>query len=245
VDVRAFTVTFTFTPNGWNCALVIQNSDNNPYFNGKDFSAGAGCEAGFFQSFSQAAPPNNVFAMEFDSSSPRNLGQPFDGSSVQIYRSGESPCIPNLGSDMPDWVYRAIPKIGTAPVELCSPPRQALSTTGQTYSATVMYDGSTVSLDLFNLTTGGNHLIRQWNNVNIPQIVGNDLAWIGITGATNQSVPNALLVRSFSYTEDTEVPPVEPPVEPPSGSQTVSISGTMTIGDKSGAVELTGTFTSS
>ena len=66
VNVQSFTSTFTFVPNGQNVAFVLQNSNNNPTFNGSAFSAGAGCESGFFQAFGQPFP-NNIFALEFDS----------------------------------------------------------------------------------------------------------------------------------------------------------------------------------
>jgi hypothetical protein len=107
VNAQAFTSTFTFVPNGWNIAFVLNNSNNNPWgFNGALFSQGAGCEAGFFQGFSQAAPPNNVFALELDSYSPLTTSGSFSYSSAQIYTAGQSPCLPNLGGT--DFTYTPI-----------------------------------------------------------------------------------------------------------------------------------------
>ena len=62
VNVQSFTSTFTFVPNGQNVAFVLQNSNNNPSFNGASFSSGAGCEAGFYQAFNQVAPKQCVCA---------------------------------------------------------------------------------------------------------------------------------------------------------------------------------------
>src|SRR5262249_53330728 len=87
VNVQAFTSTFSFVPNGQNLAWVLNNSTNNPTFNNNLFVAGAGCEAGFFQGYSQPNPPNNVFAMEFDSVNPLVNNDAFTYSSVQIYTS--------------------------------------------------------------------------------------------------------------------------------------------------------------
>ena len=47
VNVQAFTATFTFVPNGQNFSLIFNNSNNNPDFNGSEFSAGAGGEVDF------------------------------------------------------------------------------------------------------------------------------------------------------------------------------------------------------
>jgi hypothetical protein len=198
VNVQSFSSTFTFIPNGWNVAFVINNSTRDG--GGKSFAAGAGCEGGFVQGF-DTAPPNNVFALELDSQSPLTENGSFTYSSVQIYQSGESPCLPNLGGT--DFTYVPIDKVSTSPVNLTT--GSALTTTGDVYSATVTYDGSNLTISLYDVTAGGSCpgatcFTKSWSGINIPSIVGSsNTAWVGLTAGTNQSVPNALYVDSFSY----------------------------------------------
>jgi hypothetical protein len=198
VNVQSFSSTFTFIPNGWNVAFVINNSTRDG--GGKSFAAGAGCEGGFFQGF-DTAPPNNVFALELDSQSPLTENGSFTYSSVQIYQSGESPCLPNLGGT--DFTYVPIDKVSTSPVNLTT--GSALTTTGDVYSATVTYDGSNLTISLYDVTAGGSCpgatcFTKSWSGINIPSIIGSsNTAWVGLTAGTNQSVPNALYVDSFSY----------------------------------------------
>lgn len=251
LDIRAFTISFTFVPNGSNVALVIQNSTNNPYgFNGPKFSSGAGCEAGFFQAYGQPAP-DYVFALELDSYSALKVSDPwtFTHSSAQIYKSGESPCNPNDSGNN----YPRKDKLSTDPVPLCSPANAQGSTTGHTYLATVTYDGSDFSLDLTDIGAGadGPHFIHTWPDVNIPEIVGNNMAWVGFTGATGGASKADLLISSFSYDTGTpapEPPEPEPGPEPepepePGVPQPASLSGQITIGGKTITYELTGTAT--
>jgi hypothetical protein len=196
--------TFTFVPNGWNVSLIIQNSNNNPYANGSVFAAGAGCEADFFQGFSQASPPNNVFALELDSNSPLTETGAFTYSSVQIYQSGQSPCLPNLGGT--DFTYVPIDKISTSPVPLDSPASTQNTSTGDTYSATVTYDGTNLTLSLYDVTAGGscpgaNCFTHTWTNVNISTIVGGNTAWVGLGGGTNAASSYPLYINSFSFAD--------------------------------------------
>ena len=198
VNAQAFTASFTFVPNGQNVAFVIQNSNNNPYFNGADFNAGAGCEAGFFQAF-QAAPPNNVFALELDSYSPLTLTGLFTYSSAQIYQSGQSPCLPNDGGPN----YLPINKISTSPVNLTTGSRD--TTTGDTYSVNLSYNGSTLVMDMYDVTAGGacpgsRCFTHTWNDVEIPTWVGGDTAWVGFTAATGLVSKYPLYIQSFVYT---------------------------------------------
>jgi hypothetical protein len=228
VNVQAFTSTFTFVPNGQNVAFVIQNSNNSPYFNGAAFSAGAGCEAGFYQAFNQS-PPNNVFALELDSWSYLGSVQSFTYSSAQIYQSGQSPCNPNDSG--PGYVL--IDKISTSPVPLDSPASAQGTTTGDTYSATVTYDGSNLTLNLYDVTAGGSCpgskcFTNTWANVNIPSWVGGNTAWVGFTAATGETSNYPLYIGSFSYTQGTTAQTAAPAFSPAagtySGSQPVSIS---------------------
>jgi hypothetical protein len=229
VNVQGFTSTFTFVPNGQNVAFVIQNSNNNPTFNGAAFSAGAGCEAGFYQAFNQS-PPNNVFALELDSWSYLGSVQSFTYSSAQIYQSGQSPCNPNDSG--PDYVL--IDKISTSPVALDSPANSQGTSTGDTYSATVTYDGSNLTLNMYDVTAGGacpgpKCFTNTWNSVNIPSWVGGNTAWVGFTAATGETSTYPLYIDSFSFTEGSTTQAAAAPTfslaaGTYSGSQSVSIS---------------------
>ena len=150
VNDQAFTASFTFVPNGQNIAFALNNTTDNG-FNGPGFSAGAGCEAGFFQAFPSPpnGVPNNVFALELDSYSPLTLNGSLTNSSVQVYQSGQSPCLPN--DNGPN--YTPINKISTAPVDLTTGAPD--TTTGDTYSVTVTYDGSNLTINLYDVTAGG------------------------------------------------------------------------------------------
>ena len=224
VDDQAFTATFRFVPNGQNIAFVIENSNNNPYFNGSVFSAGAGCEAGFFQAYSQPVPPNNVFALELDSYSPLTETGSFTNSSVQIYQSGQSPCLPSIQN------YPAIDKISTAPVDLTTGSQN--TTTGDTYSATITYHGTNLTLNLYNLTAGGTCpgvkcFTHTWNNVDIPAWVGGNIAWVGFTAATGLPSNSPLYVDSLVYKDGKPCSPVfTAPASGATTSGTVSVSVT-------------------
>jgi hypothetical protein len=224
VDDQAFSASFRFVPNGQNIAFVIQNSNNNPDFNGLTLSAGAGCEAGFFQAYSQAEPPNNVFALELDSYSPLTETGSFTNSSVQIYQSGQSPCLPSIQN------YPAIDKISTAPVDLTTGSQN--TTTGDTYSATITYHGTNLTLNLYNLTAGGTCpgvkcFTHTWNNVDIPAWVGGNIAWVGFTAATGLPSNSPLYVDSLVYKDGKPCSPVfTAPASGATTSGTVSVSVT-------------------
>src|SRR5581483_4374260 len=155
VNVQAFTATYTFVPNGWNLAFVIQNNTitsqggSNPAL----FSSGAGCEGGFFQGFpNQTSWPTNIVAINLDSNNYTNIGDSsFTYSNVQLYTAGISPCIPNDNQNP----YNPESKISTSPVPLNSPANEVNTTTGDTYSVTITYDGSDVTLSLHDVTAGG------------------------------------------------------------------------------------------
>jgi hypothetical protein len=207
VNVQAFTATFTFVPNGKNLVFVLQNATNNRVgFNGRNFSSGAGCEAGFYQSF-DTDTPNSIFGLELDSFSPLNSGSfTFTYSSAMIYSYRQSPCIPQYS---PSWSNptpaQTVPtKISTSPVPLNSPASTALTTTRHNYSATIAYDGSNVTLSLYDITAGGacpgaGCFTHTWNGVNIPSLVGANTAWVGITGGCNSDCPSRINVNSFTY----------------------------------------------
>ncbi len=180
VNVQAFSTTFTFVPNGWNVAFVLQNNTNTNASLGtrSGFTAGAGCEGSFFQAFPSPPPnpyPNNLFALDLDSSNGSTAGSgTFTHSSAQIYQPVETPCNPNDGQ-----TPYASPqnKISTSPVSLNSPASTANTTTGDTYSATVVYTGTAVTLSLYDVTAGGscpgvNCFTNTWTGVSIPSLVG-------------------------------------------------------------------------
>ena len=194
-------------PDGQNVALLIQNSNNNPGYDGTDFSGGAGCEGGFYQAFAANAPPNNVFALEFDSYSYLNSSETFTYSSAQIYQMAQSPCNPN-DSGPNYWLTN---KISTSPVPLDSPSGSQGTTTGDTYSATVSYDGSNFNVCLYDVTAAngscssgtsgtGTYFQQTWSDVNIPSMVDGNTALVGLVGATGESFPYPLYIDSFVYT---------------------------------------------
>ena len=102
-------------------------------------------------------------------------------------------------------------KISTSPVPIGNSPANApLTTNGHTYSATITYDGSNVSLDLSDATVGGAHFTHTWPNVNIPSLVGGNTAYVGITGGTNGDNTGPLTIKSLVYTAGSAPPPPPP-----------------------------------
>jgi len=223
VNVQAFTASFTFVLDEWNLAFVLENADNVPGFDENILQAGAGCEAGFYQgSGNPQNPPNNIFALEFDARSSTQNENPYTilppDSTVQIYKTGESPCNPSLG--FANYIYK--PKLSTAPVAFNKPlvsatnPSVDYNPTGDTYSATITYDGSNLTLNLYDVIAGGSCpgsscFSYTWKSVDIPSIVNGKTAWVGLTSGTSQPssgsniVTNVgptnypLFINSFSY----------------------------------------------
>jgi hypothetical protein len=221
VNVQAFTANFTFVPNGQNVAFVLQNTTNNPGYQGTSFVAGAGCEAGFFQAFGSFPPPNNIFALELDSWSYLGSVQSFTYSSAQIYQSGQSPCNPNDSGPN----YTLIDKISTSPVPLNSPANAQGTSTGDTYSATLTYDGSNLTLNMYDVTAGGacpgaKCFSHTWS-VDLPSWVGGNTAYVGITGAPGETSNYPLYIDSFSYANGSTTPP-DPPSPPATTTQTAT-----------------------
>ena len=229
VSAQQFSTTFTYVPNGVNISFILNNS-NNGTFNGASFSGGAGCEGGFFQGFTGGAgPPNNVFALLIgQTESLTGGGNPtgnadFEYSNVQYYDAGhraagttpsaippgQSPCNPDLGGDG-TWTYVGVNKISTSPVALNSPPATPGITTGHTYSATISYDGSNLTISLFDVTAGGACpgaacFTNTWTGVSIPTIVGGNTAWVGLgsgTGSGGYYIPPVpLLINTWSFSQ--------------------------------------------
>lgn len=221
VNVQRFQATFTFVPNGWNIAFVLNNS-NNGTFNNNEFSAGAGCEGGFFQGF-QTVSPNNVFAVMLDQYGTLMGGgnpfgtQDFTYSSVQYYQGafasnapnppGQSPCNPNLGGT--GFTYAGVNKISTSPVPLNSPAGTQVTTTQDTYSVTITYDGSNLSISMYDIIAGGTCtpptsltcFFYAWSGVNIPSMVGSsNTAWVGLAGGSGDTASGfPLLIKSITF----------------------------------------------
>jgi Chitobiase/beta-hexosaminidase C-terminal domain len=198
---EAFNAVFRFVPNGQNIAFYLQNNNNNSGFDGVDFTGGAGCESGFFQAFDANAPPNNVFALELDSYSPLTENGSFTYSSAQIYQMNQSPCLPNdTGPN-----YWPTTKISTSPVPLNAPANGRGTTTGDTYSATITYTGTTLTLQLYDATSGGscpgsNCFTYTWPYISIPAMVDGTQAYPGISAAIGTVVGNhPLYLDSFVY----------------------------------------------
>lgn len=210
-NVQAFSTTFTFQPDGQNISLFIQNSDNNPGFDGNVFAGGAGGEAGFYQGFGGTAPPNKIFAVLFDSYGGNSAGSnTFTYSSLQWYQSAQSPANDNVGGP-----YFGTNKLSTSPVSLNSPTStvntclQTVSGTCDTYSTTIKYDGSNLTVTLYDVTAGGSCpgascFTQSFTNVFVPSIVAGTTAYVGIASASGTiSNPYPLYLNSWSYTVET------------------------------------------
>jgi Chitobiase/beta-hexosaminidase C-terminal domain len=232
VNIQQFTSTFTFVPNGQNFAFVVQNNVGSSG-NGTEFNSGAGCEAGFYQAFGAGPLPNNLLALELDSYSPLTLTGSFTYSSAQIYQANQSPCLPN--DDGPN--YTPFTKLSTYPVDLTTGSPD--TTTGDVYSATVTYNGTSLTLNLFDVTKGGSCpgvscYTQSWNT-NIPSLVGGNTAYVGFTAATGLISLYPLYLNSFSFTEGTTQQATGPVFAPGGGTYSSAQSVTLTSAS-SGAV---------
>ena len=210
VNVQAFTTTFTFVPDGQNVAFTINNDnacDSGTCFLGPNFSSGASCEGGFYQGFTDGnSSVNNIFALMFDSYGEEPAGGgTFTYSNAQIYDMQQSPCNPTSGGTNPYWGTN---KLSTSPVPLNSPAATQNTSTGDTYSATLTYDGTNLELSLYDVTAGGSCpgascFTQTWSAVDIPALVNGNTAYIGFTASTGEASVAPLYIGSWSYTVDT------------------------------------------
>ena len=92
-----------------------------------------------------------------------------------------------------------------------SPAGTQFTYTGDTFDATITYDGYTLTLNMFDVTAGGSCpgascFTQAWTGVYIPSIVGGTTAWVGFTAGTSgggtASTTN-LLIKTFTYTVNT------------------------------------------
>jgi hypothetical protein len=248
VNDQAFNTTFTFVPNGQNVVFMLENSNNNPTFNGPQFSSGAGCEADFYQAYGQANPPNNVFAVDFDSYNP---DYSFTYSNVQVYQSNpyvQSPCVPPINGE------KTYPKISTYPVPLNSPVGTQNTSTGDTYSANLVYNGTSLILNLFDVTAGGScpgsscftHTFTTdaaGNPLNIPASVNANTAWMAFGGATGSLAGGSkypLYISSVVYAEGLGPTPVPTPTmtSTPTATATATVTPTVTSTPTAGMTPL-------
>jgi Chitobiase/beta-hexosaminidase C-terminal domain/Fn3 associated len=227
-DDQAFDAVFRFVPNGQNIAFYLQNNNNNPGYDGADFVGGAGCEGGFFQAFPAGAAPNNVFALELDSYSPLTQNGSFTYSSAQIYQMNQSPCLPNDSGPN----YWPTNKISTSPVPLDAPTNSQGTTTGDTYQATITYTGTTLTLQLYDVTANGSCpgsscFTYTWPYISIPAMVDGTQAYPGISAAIGTVVGNhPLYLDSFVYSalSAAATPTFSPSAGTYASTQSVTIS---------------------
>ncbi len=215
VNDQAFTTTFTFVPNGFNFAFVVENANNNGQPGG--FAAGAGGEGGFSQfAGGSNIAPNYVFALEFDSGGMNCQTCGYTNGGVQWYQTLQNPALPG------DANAGYLPIYPTNKVSVSSPFSFTTGTqyvpTGHTYGATVTYDGSDLTLNMWDVTAGGSCpgascFTTSWSGVYIPAIVGATTAHVGFTSGVGLTTTDPLYVNSFSYTVNT-------PTEPGSASFT-------------------------
>jgi hypothetical protein len=246
VNVQAFTTTYQFVPNNWNLAFYLENATQAGGGNGpapgftlaQSFTGGAGCEGAFYQTFpSGFVPPNNIFVLSLDNGNLQvNSLTPTWYSNVQVYQQLQDPCIPADGTE--PYYQGHQNKVSTAPVPLASPATTRQTSTGHTYSATIIYTGTTVILNLYDITAGGTCspvtsgtcFTYSWPNISIPTWVNGTTAIPGFGGATNSASSNNLLLNSWVYTV---LSAAATPILSPSGgtfgsTQSVTISDTST-----------------
>ena len=216
VDIRAFTTVVQFISNNQNIALTFNNCANNGSsgfgtcgsFATHDFSSGASCEGGFSQAFTGNPFPYNIFALMWDQFGEiPGGGGTFGYSNVQIYQQNQSPCNPSSGGSFTSYTT----KFSTSPVAMNSPASTQGTTTGDTYSSTITYDGSTLSMCMIDVTlangtctsstTGtGTFFTQSWSNVSIPSQVNGTTAFMGIVGSSGTASSGNLEVTAWEYT---------------------------------------------
>ncbi len=227
---QAWTTTYTWTPNGWNLAFMLENVSNQSGGNGGAYAGGGGCEGGFFQGFASAVP-NNVFAINFDSNAYISTASGFTYSTVQLFQTSLSPCLPADGTE--DF-YSTLNRISTSPVPLTSPASTKNSYTSDTYSTTITYTGTTVTAAMYDVTAGGTCtpitsgtcFTYTWDNVSVPALVGATTAWVGFAATTNAASAQNLSLYGFTYNilSAAATPTFSPVAGTYAGTQTVTIS---------------------
>jgi hypothetical protein len=119
--------------------------------------------------------------------------------STGVYTDGQPPVIPSID-------------ISPSGIQLAS---------GDRIQATITYDGTTLTLNLLDLTNNDTFTTSQ--AINIPQVVGGNTAYVGFTGSTGGlSATQALL--SWTYSPQSVPPVFAPPAGTYAAAQNVSLS---------------------
>jgi hypothetical protein len=142
------------------------------------------------------------------------------------------PCNPRDGTEK---YFYFTKKLSTSPVPLNFPASTPNTITGDTYSVTVTYTGSNVTLQLYDITAGGSCpgskcFTQTWNNVSIPSIVDGTKAWVGLAESTNAPSGYPLLIDSFSYAvlSAAATPTLSPSAGTYGSTQSIAISDSST-----------------
>lgn len=243
VNDTAFTTTFTFDPDAGDLAFVINNfaldTEDQPWYAPWMFNAGAGSEAGFSQfAGGDNISPTNLFAVDFDWY--QNLNADASGwtySGVQIYQSSQSP-EGNGGSEEGYLPLYPIDRVSTSPVPMASAQG---SPSKDTFSATITYTGTVLTVNLFDVTAGGSCpgascFTYTWYQPNIPGIAGQNTivsptdnvgeGYVGLTAGTNLGTGPAMYIYDWSFTSlsAAATPTASPSGGIYSGTQSVTLS---------------------
>lgn len=253
VNDQAFITTFTFVPNGFNIAFIVNNDFSGPpLVNGVGFpwgfSSGAGGEAGLYQGFDGLEDlPINLWVLELGSYDPLTNNGTFAYSNAQIYEMGQNPSGSDVGGIPDFWTN----KVSTSPVPLNEPVDMRGSPSTDTFSATITYTGTNVTLQLFDVTSGGSCpgskcFTYTWQGVNIPGVAGGPYSaqfmsngttvtekganattgWVGFTAGTSLGTGPAEQLLSWRYAvlSPATAPTFSPAAGKYSAAQSVTIA---------------------
>ena len=215
-----FTTNFTFAipvmtsiPTGTGIAFVVQNGGNNGNpegFYGVNYVGDANLQGyGWYDLSGQYQPTNSIAIVLILSA---------QNGTVQDYKTGGTPATIGLylngGSK---GVF--IPEQDIRPFGLSF-------YAGDLMAATVVYDGSTITMVFQDTVTSGQARFT-WP-LNIPSAIGGDMAWVGFTGANSPSSAQINTINSWNYTAAVATRLATPTLSPAGGSygssQTVTIS---------------------
>jgi hypothetical protein len=235
VSTGPFSTTFTYIPNGQNLTFLVQNS--NVQGGPTALSSGAGCEGGFYQAFG-SPPVNNLFALELDSYSNLDSDGNFYGSTAQIYPMNVSPCNPNDSGPnfyltnkvlMTGVAYNTLAG-GSCPGASCY---NRGTTTGDTYSTTVINTGTTTIQNTYDVTAGGTCSPPTSSTcssiswpANIPSIAAGTTGYYGFTTGIGETTtaPLTMVSWTLSTLSAASAPTFSPVAGTYAGTQSVTLS---------------------
>jgi len=222
-NISSFTTAFSFqfasglsVPSTAGITFCIQNSNatTNPFYNQNGLNAVADANMSGYGAYwnipGNANGLQNSIAVKFDlnNESGNNTAYPSGGapSTTALYVNGgpSAALVPNNDLN----------------------PSKINFYSGHVMSATVVYDGSLLTLTLRDTVTNAQFRIS-WP-INIPAAVGSNTAWVGFTGGSVNAAANAtILTWSFSQGNNARLatPTLSPAPGEYSGAQSVSISG--------------------